>query len=153
MELQLRQPLFALAGFAVFRRAAKIHVVLQGLVVVFTQAPEHRHRQFHLDDLAQLVHLLAVQVLEVQVVAQGAAGRFSAGLIQVSATAGAGARAHQAFHFQRLERFTRRPFGALEAFHQLTLGGQAVAGLQGIGDDGALDRLDNHVGELLSFAS
>ena len=153
MEFQFRQALFTLAGFAVFGRAAKIHVVLQGLVVVFAQAPKHRHRQFHFDDFTQLVHLFAVQVLEVQVVAQRAAGRFSAGLVQVGAAAGPGASAHQAFHFQRLERFAGRAFGALEAFHQLAFGGQAVTGLQGVGDDGALDRLDNHIGQLLAFAS
>ncbi|MNR36752.1 hypothetical protein D3C85_1547120 [compost metagenome] len=126
---------------------------MQGFEVSRAEAADHRHRQFDLDDLAQLVHLLAVQVLEVQVVAQGATGRFGAGFIQVRAAAGAGAGVDQAFDLKGLERFTRRALGALETFHQLALGGQTVARAQRVGDDGALDRLDYHIGKLLAFAA
>jgi hypothetical protein len=36
--------------------------------------------------------------------------------------------------------------------HQLTFGGQAVAGVQRFGDDRALDRFDDHIGQLLALA-
>ncbi|MNW03491.1 hypothetical protein D3C71_1994330 [compost metagenome] len=78
-------------------------------------------------------------MLEVQVVAQRAAGWLGAHFVQVGAPGRAGAGADQAFDFERLERFAGGALGTFEMLHQLTLGGQAVAGVQRFGDDRALD--------------
>ncbi|MNJ53604.1 hypothetical protein D3C77_490010 [compost metagenome] len=123
VKFKLGQSLFALPQLAVFRSAAAIDVGLQGAEVIFVQATDDRDGQFHFNDLAQLIDLLAVELLKVQVIAQGAAGRFSAGFIEVGTAVGAGTAIDQTFNFQRLECFAGGALGAFKTLHQLALGG------------------------------
>jgi len=87
--------------------------------------------------------VVAVEVVEVQEVAQRLGRMLDRHLLQVGAAAGPGADRDQAADLERLERLAHGALRITEQLDQFLLVRQPVAGLLALGHDPALHVLDD----------
>ncbi|MQM40104.1 hypothetical protein KBTX_04148 [wastewater metagenome] len=150
VETELGEAQLALAVAFEAEALAQRDVLLERPEIRIREPPHGGRGGLDLDALAQLVDLPAVELLEVQVVAQRPGGLLDAGLGDIGAAGRAGAHHYQSLDLQRLERLAHRALGTAVEVDELPFLRQAIPRLQALDHDPALDVLDDQVGELAS---